>query len=139
MIGFPKVLKTGQDIENCLEMVKDGILEMSDLSFAIEAIENTAFLKVPYVEISNDRKTVTTRYCYEAKPGKAGNVTITKVEHKAGEDDGGAMGEAYAYTVITLETALPDKSTVIEIPVADPFEAMGITRARIVEIKGVLN
>ena len=44
MKGFPKVLKTAQDVKNCKDMVDAGQLQAADLLEAIEAIENQNLL-----------------------------------------------------------------------------------------------
>ena len=86
MKGFPKVLKTAQDVKNCKAMVEAGELAAEDLLAAIEAIENQNYIKCPIRELSEDRKTVTIGYCSEAAAGgkvTAGGVTATiqTVEH----------------------------------------------------------
>ena len=47
MKGFPKVLKTAQDVKNCKDMVDAGQLQAADLLEAIEAIENQNFIICP--------------------------------------------------------------------------------------------
>lgn len=86
MKGFPKVLKTAQDVKNCKDMVDAGQLQAADLLEAIEAIENQNFIICPIRELSEDKKTVTVTYCNEAAAGAkvtAGGVTATiqNVEH----------------------------------------------------------
>lgn len=86
MKGFPKVLKTAQDVKNCKDMVDAGQLQAADLLEAIEAIENQNFIICPIRELSEDKKTVTVTYCNEAAAGAkvtAGGVTATiqSVEH----------------------------------------------------------
>lgn len=86
MKGFPKVLKTAQDVKNCKTMVDAGQLQAADLLEAIEAIENQNFIICPIRELSEDKKTVTVTYCNEAAAGArvtAGGVTATvqSVEH----------------------------------------------------------
>lgn len=44
MKGFPKVLKTAQDVKNCKDMVDAGQLQAADLLEAIEAIETRILL-----------------------------------------------------------------------------------------------
>ena len=66
MKGFPKVLKTAQDVKNCKTMVDAGQLQAADLLEAIEAIENQNFIICPIRELSEDKKTVTVTYCNEA-------------------------------------------------------------------------
>ena len=80
MKGFPKVLKTAQDVKNCKDMVDAGQLQAADLLEAIEAIENQNFIICPIRELSEDKKTVTVTYCNEAAAGAkvtAGGVTAT--------------------------------------------------------------
>ena len=69
MKGFPKVLKTAQDVKNCKAMVDAGQLQAADLLEAIEAIENQNFIICPIRELSEDKKTVTVTYCNEAERG----------------------------------------------------------------------
>lgn len=69
MKGFPKVLKTAQDVKNCKTMVDAGQLQAADLLEAIEAIENQNFIICPIRELSEDKKTVTVTYCNEAAAG----------------------------------------------------------------------
>lgn len=139
MKGFPKTIGTAQDVENCLELVRSGTLEASDLIGVLEAIEASGYLHCPIVAISDDRKQVTIRYCFEAKTGIAGNVIINAIQHEDDPDASGGMNSGAAFTVLALEAALPAAETVIKIPIADPFAAMGMTRARLREIREVLN
>ena len=69
MKGFPKVLKTAQDVKNCKGMVDAGQLQAADLLEAIEAIKNQNFIICPIRELSEDKKTVTVTYCNEAAAG----------------------------------------------------------------------
>jgi hypothetical protein len=137
MKGFPKTLKTRQDIEHCFEMAQSGELAVSEIECALKCIEEKGFLKCPVVTLSANRKTVTIRYCNEAKAGEAGNAVITNVKHETDPNDSSG-GDSFSFTVLTLQSALSTDETVIRIPVADPYEAMGITRARINEIKEAL-
>ena len=72
MKGFPKVLKTAQDVKNCKDMVDAGQLQAADLLEAIEAIENQNFIICPIRELSEDKKTVTVTYCgtYRRRTGR---------------------------------------------------------------------
>ncbi len=47
MKGFPKVLKTAQDVKNCKDMVDAGQLQAADLLEAIEAIRKPEFYYLP--------------------------------------------------------------------------------------------
>ena len=109
MKGFPKVLKTAQDVKNCKAMVEAGELAAEDLLAAIEAIENQNYIKCPIRELSEDRKTVTIGYCSEAAAGgkvTAGGVTATiqTVEHINGEPDEEGKTEKET-TAITISRA----------------------------------
>ena len=110
MKGFPKVLKTAQDVKNCKDMVDAGQLQAADLLEAIEAIENQNFIICPIRELSEDKKTVTVTYCNEAAAGAkvtAGGVTATiqSVEHIDGEPDGSGKAEKEK-TKITLSRTI---------------------------------
>ena len=119
MKGFPKVLKTAQDVKNCKDMVDAGQLQAADLLEAIEAIENQNFIICPIRELSEDKKTVTVTYCSEAAAGAkvtAGGVTATiqSVEHIDGEPDGSGKAEKEK-TKITLSRTIAAGSEAIKI------------------------
>lgn len=69
MKGFPKKIATGQDLFNCLALVQTGELPATELSAAIEAIEEREYITVPVLEVSEDRKTVVINGCAEATTG----------------------------------------------------------------------
>lgn len=69
MKGFPKKIATGNDLYNCLSLVQAGELPASELSAAIEAVEERQYITVPVLEISEDRKTVVINPCTEAAAG----------------------------------------------------------------------
>lgn len=106
MKGFPKVLKTAQDVKNCKDMVDAGQLQAADLLEAIEAIENQNFIICPIRELSEDKRTVTVTYCNEAAAGAkvtAGGVTATiqSVKHidgRTGRIRKGREGKDKDYT-----------------------------------------
>ncbi len=135
---FPKTISTGQDVEHCFEMIQAGELEAKELHCALTCIEEQAFLQCPILSLSADRKQATIRYCNEAAAGLAGNAVIVAVRHEADPDAHGMDGDAPGLTVLSLEAPLPHSETVIKIPAADPFAEMGITRARVQEIKEAL-
>lgn len=86
MKGFPKTLKTRQDILNCKAMVDAGVFKASDLQKAMNKLEATNYIVLQINGLSEDRKTVTTNYCAEAAAGGtavAGNVkaSIKSVTH----------------------------------------------------------
>mgnify|MGYP000348508162 CR=1 FL=1 len=132
MKGFPKVLKTAQDVKNCKAMVDAGQLQATDLLEAIEAIENQNFIICPIRELSEDKKTVTVTYCNEAAAGAkvtAGGVTATvqSVEHIDGEPDGSGKTEKEK-TKITLSRAIAASSETIKIAnTPSVYETLGMT------------
>lgn len=92
MRNFPKNLKTKEDIYNCLEMVRAGELRATDLTKAINKIKNQNYTNAEITGISEDRKTVTTRYLAEADEGSrakvgAAVVTLKAVAHIESEPD----------------------------------------------------
>lgn len=92
MRNFPKNLKTKEDIYNCLEMVRAGELRAKDLEKAINKIKNQNYINAEIVSISEDRKTVTTRYLAEADEGSRAKVgativTVKSVAHIESEPD----------------------------------------------------
>ena len=135
MRGFPKRINTAQDIEHSFELVRVGQLDPEDLLNALEAIGRQAFLHIPIVSVSQNRRTVTTRFVNEAQAGQAGNVTITNVQHRADPDSSGSMDEGFAFTDLTLSAPLDVGETVILIPaVASPLVELGMTAARFVSL-----
>jgi len=92
MRNFPKNLKTKEDIYNCLDMVRAGDLRAADLTKAINKIKNQNYINAEIVSISEDRKTITTRYLAEADEGSrakvgAAIVTVKAVTHGESEPD----------------------------------------------------
>ena len=132
MKGFPKVLKTAQDVKNCKDMVDAGQLQAADLLEAIEAIENQNFIICPIRELSEDKKTVTVTYCNEAAAGAkvtAGGVTATiqSVEHIDGEPDGSGKAEKEK-TKITLSRTIAAGSEAIKITnTPSVYDTLGMT------------
>lgn len=143
MKGFPKVLKTAQDIRNCKEMVTAGLLQAADLLEAIEALENQNFITCPIRELSEDRKTVTVTYCAEAAKSKkaaAGETTATiqAVQHLDGEPDGSGKTEKEK-TEITLSKAIPAYSAELRIENAPSvYDTIGISEEELEQIKAEL-
>lgn len=140
MKGFPKVLKTAQDVKNCKAMVDAGELEAGDLMEAIAALENQNFITCSIVELSEDRKTVTVMYCSEAAAGgKAGaggiTATIQEVEHINGEPDEEGKVEKEK-TTITLSRAIAAGSALLKIQnTPSVYEALDMTEDEINQIK----
>ena len=138
MKGFPKVLKTAQDVKNCKDMVDAGQLQAADLLEAIEAIENQNFIICPIRELSEDKKTVT--YCNETAAGAkvtAGGVTATiqSVEHIDGEPDGSGRAEKEK-TKITLSRTIAAGSEAIKITnTPSVYDALGMTEEELEAIK----
>ncbi len=83
MRNFPKNLKTKEDVYNCLEMVREGKLSTADLTKAINKIKNQNYINAEIIGISEDRKTVTTRYLAEANEGSRAKIGATIVTVKA--------------------------------------------------------
>lgn len=144
MKGFPKVLKTAQDVKNCKDMVDAGQLQAADLLEAIEAIENQNFIICPIRELSEDKKTVTVTYCNEAAAGAkvtAGGVTATiqSVEHIDGEPDGSGRAEKEK-TKITLSRndrgRFRSQSKITNTP--SVYDTLGMTEEELEAIKADL-
>ena len=69
MRNMPKVIGTGKDIYNLLGMVQAGTLEAAELREVINGIEEEKYIFVPVVEISEDKRYITTNYLAEAEKG----------------------------------------------------------------------
>ena len=133
MVGFPKILKTGQDIINCFEMVDLGECSPDLLKKEIERIERTNSLHIPVSKAEGRNATV--NYCYEATVGLTldNGLKITAVEHITNED------ETPSETVITFNKNVPSDTAAINIPLAvNAFTEMGISEKQLQEIKGAL-
>ena len=136
MKGFPKVLKTAQDVKNCKDMVDAGQLQAADLLEAIEAIENQNFIICPIRELSEDKKTVTVTYCNEAAAGAT--ATIQSVEHIDGEPDGSGKAEKEK-TKITLSRTIAAGSEAIKITnTPSVYDTLGMTEEELEAIKADL-
>ena len=136
MRNMPKVIGTGKDIYNLLGMVQAGTLEAAELREVINGIEEEKYIFVPVVEISEDKRYITTNYLAEAEKGakvlcEGKEYTIKSVEHVAveqqsqGEDTGEAKEEKTAEKVG------------VESPV-NILDTLGITQGELDSIKGVL-
>lgn len=89
MRNMPKVIGTGKDIYNLLGMVQAGTLEAAELREVINGIEEEKYIFVPVVEISEDKRYITTNYLAEAEKGakvlcEGKEYTIKSVEHDSG-------------------------------------------------------
>lgn len=140
MKGFPKVLKTAQDIRNCKAMVDTEELKRDDLLEAIAAIENQNFIKCPILELSTDRKTVTVGYCCEAAAGtKATAGAITATIQSAAHIDGAVDTEGKTQkekTMVVLSKAIAAGSTCLNIAnTPSIYEVLNITEDELEQIK----
>lgn len=135
MKGFPKIIGTGQDLFNCLALVKAGELSGADVTREIQRIESRGFLHCPIMDMSADRKAATIRYCNEAEVGQLVNgIAVSGVEHTMGEDD------TPENTIITLKKALPADVTVMLVPApVNPLDELGITQAQLDSIKEAIS
>ena len=150
MRNMPKVIGTGKDIYNLLGMVQAGKLAAGELKEAIQGIEEEKYIFSPVIDISEDKRYVTTNYLAEAEKGAKvlceGKVyTIKSVEHITEEAE--AVGEREAETeqrknkktVIGVNADL--KETAEKVGVENPvsvLERIGITQGELDSIKGVL-
>ena len=87
MVGFPKVIKTKQDLVNTFKLVKRGKLKKADWLAAVEKLEKQNWIECPVLEKSEDRRTVTLMFCNEVSAGdkiRAGSstATVVSVSHK---------------------------------------------------------
>lgn len=125
MKGFPKKIATGNDLYNCLSLVQAGEIPASDLSAAIEAVEERQYIAVPVVEISEDRKTVVINPCAEVAAGaKVKNTYTTTIKEaqkanaeavlsafkQIAEEAFDKLGDLFDKIGIDLDVLIPDKS-----------------------------
>ena len=150
MRNMPKVIGTGKDIYNLLGMVQAGKLAAEELNEAIQGIEEEKYIFSPVIDISEDKRYVTTNYLAEAEKGAKvlceGKVyTIKSVEHITEEAEAAGEGETETEqrenkkTVIGVNADL--KETAEKIGVENPvsiLERIGITQGELDSIKGVL-
>lgn len=150
MRNMPKVIGTGKDIYNLLGMVQAGKLAAGELKEAIQGIEEEKYIFSPVIDISEDKRYVTTNYLAEAEKGAKvlceGKVyTVKSVEHITGEAEAAGEGETETEqrenkkTVIGVNADL--KETAEKIGVENPvsiLERIGITQGELDSIKGVL-
>lgn len=150
MRNMPKVIGTGKDIYNLLGMVQAGKLAAEELKEAIQGIEEEKYIFSPVIDISEDKRYVTTNYLAEAEKGAKvlceGKVyTIKSVEHITEEAEAAGEGETETEqrenkkTVIGVNADL--KETAEKIGVENPvsiLERIGITQGELDSIKGVL-
>lgn len=150
MRNMPKVIGTGKDIYNLLGMVQAGKLAAGELREAIQGIEEEKYIFSPVIDISEDKRYVTTNYLAEAKKGAKvlceGKVyTIKSVEHITEEAAAAGEGETETEqredekTVIGVNADLKEaaEKVGIENPVS-VLERIGITQEELDSIKGVL-
>lgn len=141
MRDFPKRLATAEDIRNCKALVSNGTFEAKELLTAIENLEKTNYLHCPILAIGEDKKTVTIRYCAEAKAGtkaivKGKTVTINTVAHEEGEPEEGIGETQLETTILTVSAMVSSDST--EVLVTAPYtiyDSLGITAAELEQIK----
>lgn len=150
MRNMPKVIGTGKDIYNLLGMVQAGKLAAGELKEAIQGIEEEKYIFSPVIDISEDKRYVTTNYLAEAEKGAKvlceGKVyTVKSVEHITEEAEVAGEGETETEqrekkkTVIGVNADL--KETAEKIGVENPvsiLERIGITQGELDSIKGVL-
>lgn len=83
MRNMPKVIGTGKDIYNLLGMVQAGTLEAAELREVINGIEEEKYIFVPVVEISEDKRYITTNYLAEAERALRYCVKARNIQLKA--------------------------------------------------------
>ena len=147
MVGFPKVIKTKQDLVNTFKLVKRGKLKKADWLAAVEKLEGQNWIVCPILSMSEDRKTVTLNFCNEAEEGQKirnGSIFPTingisvETEEQTKEDMEAGKTEV-KHTVLTLSRALLKDTVEIGIPAAITFyERLGIAEAEVEEMKGAL-
>lgn len=150
MRNMPKVIGTGKDIYNLLGMVQAGKLAAGELREAIQGIEEEKYIFSPVIDISEDKRYVTTNYLAEAQKGAKvlceGKVyTIKSVEHiteeaaVAGEGETETEQREDKKTVIGVNADLKEaaEKVGVENPVS-VLERIGITQEELDSIKGVL-
>lgn len=141
MRDFPKRLATAEDIRNCKALVSNGAFEAKELLTAIENLEKTNYLHCPILAVGEDKKTVTIRYCAEAKAGikaivKGKTVTINAVAHEEGEPEEGTEETQLETTILTVSAMVSSDAT--EVLVTAPYtiyDSLGITAAELEQIK----
>lgn len=149
MRNMPKVIGTGKDIYNLLGMVQAGKLEAEELREAINGIEEVKYIFVPVINISEDKRYVTTNYLAEAAKGakvlcEGEAYTVKSVEHITIEEAAVAEEETTEAkeekrTVIGVDADL--EVTAEKIGVESPvniLDTIGITQGELDSIKGVL-
>lgn len=148
MRNMPKVIGTGKDIYNLLGMVQAGTLEAAELREVINGIEEEKYIFVPVVEISEDKRYITTNYLAEAEKGakvlcEGKEYTIKSVEHVAveqqsrGEDTGEAKEEKKTVIGVNADLGTTAEKVGVESPV-NILDTLGITQGELDSIKGVL-
>lgn len=144
MRNMPKVIGTGKDIYNLLGMVQAGTLEAAELREVINGIEEEKYIFVPVVEISEDKRYITTNYLAEAEKGakvlcEGKEYTIKSVEHVAVEQQSQEEAKEEKKTVIGVNADL--ETTAEKVGVESPvniLDTLGITQGELDSIKGVL-
>lgn len=149
MRNMPKVIGTGKDIYNLLGMVQAGKLEAAELREAINGIEETKYIFVPVIAISEDKRYVTTNYLAEASKGakvlcEGKEYTIKSVEHitvetAAADEEETTETKEEKQTVIGVDADL--EVTAEKVGVESPvniLDTIGITQGELDSIKGVL-
>ena len=144
MRNMPKVIGTGKDIYNLLGMVQAGTLEAAELREVINGIEEEKYIFVPVVEISEDKRYITTNYLAEAEKGakvlcEGKEYTIKSVEHVAVEQQSRGEAKEEKKTVIGVNADL--ETTAEKVGVESPvniLDTLGIAQGELDSIKGVL-
>lgn len=136
MRNFPKNLKTKADIYNCLEMVRAGELRAADLTKAINKIKNQNYINAEITGVSEDRKTITTRYLAEADEGsraKIGSVIVTvkAVTHIESEpDEQGKTSLASSDITVSKAVAKSAETFALE-KIPSVYDKYGVTESEL--------
>lgn len=149
MRNMPKVIGTGKDIYNLLGMVQAGKLEAAELREAINGIEEVKYIFVPVIDISEDKRYVTTNYLAEAAKGakllcEGKEYTIKSMEHitiepaaAAEEETTEAKEEKQTIIGVDDDLEVTAEKVGVESPV-NILDTIGITQGELDSIKGVL-
>jgi hypothetical protein len=148
MKGIAKVIGTGQDLLNSLEVVQ-GAPEAeraglaAELAARVAAIEERGYICVPVLQVGDDRQTVTIRAGGEIAVGSpirgADGAAVSEISEIAAPQDAEDGTEPEVWLSVRLTAALPEGAEALcfASPI-NPLDELGITPETFAAVKEVL-
>lgn len=146
MRGLPKRIVTKTDLNNCINLVRNGQGDKNELIKLINGLVEKNYITCPVREVSQDGSTITINYCNEANIGDVVRIngefyTITNVTHYEADNDNNneinISNERISYnkTEVEISDRITDEISSISIRIKfDAFDFLDKTEEQLNEL-----